>query len=264
MGHPAVHRAASALCSGRLSLSLSLSLLSLLFITLLTIQPTSAQETCQFFQSLAAPVASPNLRLCRSAKYLSSSCCDSASAKRAYNWVKEDDGCGFIYGNCERILTDLACHVNCAPDVIVTGVNYNNSRQVLPDKVVISEDFAERLWDYCKGYNWCGSQQFMTTDCRYLAIIVEGDSSGHTSDAIAASNTIADTCTSVWDVTPKTFAENILGVVVHSPADGDLGDRINPVTVPKGSAPSAIMLSAWSIMAAIIMGVFSVTVTSRL
>src|SRR4051812_23593488 len=111
--------------------------------------------------------------------------------------VYEDDGCGVVGYVCAVALSKVACAVNCATDLIVTGecgrptecvrarycivvsalhltlrassrlfptrapagVNYNNSRPVLPGKVVISASQASELYVACRGYAWCGTQQ---------------------------------------------------------------------------------------------------------
>src|SRR5690349_2622043 len=62
--------------------------------------------------------------LVRCGVYSQSTCCSDSAAKRAYNWIREDDGCGIVYGPCRKLLTDLSCAQSCSPNNIVTGYNY--------------------------------------------------------------------------------------------------------------------------------------------
>jgi len=81
--------------------------------------------------------------------------------------------------------------------------------------MVISMDDADRLFEACKPYAWCGTTQEMTTDCKFLAVKVKTDSRGRTIGATTSVKSARDTCTLVADLTPISFAENIIGVVVH-------------------------------------------------
>lgn len=151
---------------------------------------------------------------CGTEKYKGLSCCTRASAKRAYNYVYEDDGCGVVGYVCATALTNIACAVNCATDLVVSGYNYNNSRPVLPGKVVISATAAKTLYAACQGYAWCGTQQQMTTECSFLAVTIQARSKGSSSAQLSIRSS-PDTCTLVADLNPVSFAENILGLVVH-------------------------------------------------
>lgn len=157
--------------------------------------------------------------------------------------VWEDDGCGVVGYACARKLADLACATNCADDLIVTGVNYNNSRPVLPGKVVISASFAQELYTACNVYAWCGTQQQQTSSCSFLSVTVKRSSYSSGSSASVQTLSQPDTCTFVGDLDLVSFAENIIGVIVHT--DDNPLFAVTPVQVPYVGAASRGAV-AWS------------------
>jgi len=182
---------------------------------------------CQSFQALDYP-RPVSLNLCQA--YSASACCNSPTAKRAFNWVLEDDGCGIIppYTACRQLLTQLACAVNCLPDLIVTGVNYQAppNTTVIPGLPVICSSFADAMYAACATYSWCGIPQQMTSTCEFLAI----QTSGKTSSLNQV--TAADTCTWVGGpgMSSTAFLQNIIGVRV-AVVDGAVNSTIPGVCV---------------------------------
>lgn len=166
--------------------------------------------------------------------------------------VYEDDGCGVVGHGCATALANVACMTNCATDLVVTGYNYNNSRPVLPGKVVISASDAKTLYDACAGYGyaWCGTQQQFTSTCSFLSVVIKAKSKSSSSATLSVSSN-PDTCTLVADLNAVSFAENILGLVVHS--DDSVGFVSTVYKVPYLNPNSAAALHLSGVMTALLM-----------
>lgn len=236
--------------SRRAALLLGLGLVVALSLLSPSAAQAPAQPQCHTFQSLNEPTPSPWLTRCGSNKYKANSCCTTSAAKRAYNWVWEDDGCGIVGPVCALALSELACAVNCSPDLVVSGFNYHSDRPVLPGKVVVSDSFSKKLFSACQGYAWCGTQQQTSTDCAFLAVTTRAQGK-HTSTSLAIKSA-PDTCTLVVDLNPRSFAENILGLVVAQPHEEAIGMFSDVTGVPyypisaadAAGRPAALVLAA--------------------
>jgi hypothetical protein len=187
-------------------------------------------QNCGIWQSLSAPRvfgADFGTRCGEYANLSPGSCCTPSAAKRAYNWVLEDDGCGVVFNDCRKFLTDVACAVNCAADLVVTGVNYNTST-FGTGKIVLCRTWGVNVFEACRGYGWCAEHLRMSSDCTFLATAYSGKRS------YIVQRTVQDTCQLVEQLTATDFVENILGLVHHT--DDDTRFCTNPRSIARVAA----------------------------
>lgn len=234
--------------------------IAVLILAVLCLSAVVSAQQCSSFQSLAVPRPFFS-SMC--SIYVASSCCTASQAKRAYNWVAEDDGCGLIPANsqCSQFLTDLACSMSCAPNLVVTGKNYNNSTKP-NNRMVVCKSWAIAAFNACLGYSWCLPQTSFYSDCKTLATKkVYTNSGSKSSSTVLVTQSFADTCQPVaelYDYTntnvalglesgAQAFVENVLGLVYHG-ADDSTGTICNmPRVVPYYPRSSALGKSVVSI-----------------
>lgn len=162
--------------------------------------------------------------------YKTASCCDPGTAKRAYNWAYEDDGCGVVGGQCLRMTIDVACYVNCAPSL---PVNIDADIYLKP---LICDSYARSIYAACRSYAWCGTTQFDASTCQFL----QKKDYGRRVSGVEVVNAW-DTCTAVADITYLDFARKILKVDVapEGPINGTKVLCVDPITQPAVNAASS-------------------------
>jgi hypothetical protein len=178
----------------------------MLFILLLISMMTSCvvSQTCHPFQTFDTPRISPSQNYCK--MYQNSTCCDNGTAKRAYNWAYEDDGCGVVHNDCLKLSVDVACFINCSPNMTTIPVETFTG---VVQRPLVNYDWLQQIYNACLPYAWCGTSQLLTSTCTFL----QKASQSRGSDAITVIKSW-DTCTLVSELTIKEFAENILYVAI--------------------------------------------------
>jgi hypothetical protein len=183
---------------------------SLVILVLLAI-PMVAAQGCQPFQLYESPVVMYGAQKCSA--FANSACCGFGIATRAYNWAKEDDGCGVVSGDCLQLLTDIACHTNCAPNM-QTRVVENVRRPA------VCMSWVRRIYDACLPYQWCTTTQEQASTCAFMKTKTSTRRDGRYSSTTTTTSmqNAWDTCTMVDDITMTEFARKILEV---EPVDGN-------------------------------------------
>ena len=182
----------------------------LLIVSLTSVLLPLNGQSCQPFQLYENPVVMQGAQKCSA--FANSACCGFGIATRAYNWAKEDDGCGVVSGDCLQLLTDLACHVNCAPNMQAQVVN-----NIL--RPVVCTEWVRRIYEACLPYQWCTTTQEETSTCAFLQTKSTTSRQGrytHTTTSTTMQNAW-DTCTWIDDITMSEFARKILEVEPSSP-----------------------------------------------
>lgn len=161
---------------------------------------------CQPFQTYATPRNSDAIPSFPCSVYTSSGCCDSGTGFRAFNWAREDDGCGVVHDTCLQMSIDLACWRNCSPDLVLTT---NNATGV--PKPQVTPMWAQRIYDACKTTQWCGGSQALVSSCSYFEVKYKRKT------AITIKE-VTSTCTLIQDLTAGEFARSMLGIEVSATA----------------------------------------------
>jgi hypothetical protein len=181
----------------------------IIILTLLWIitEASDLNQTCHPFQTFDQPRVLPLQKYCN--LYQNNSCCDSGTAKRAYNWAYDDDGCGIVYGECLRLSVDIACYLNCSPNMTMKKVNTFTGDTYRP---VIPEQWAQKIYNACISYSWCGTSQFLTSTCTAFQIKTQHTYKSSVDVLIKVDKW--DTCSSVSDMNLEEFVDNILDVAI--------------------------------------------------
>jgi hypothetical protein len=199
------------------------------FLVLLLFITSVVSQTCHPFQTYDTPRISPLQKYCT--MYQNYTCCDNGTAKRAYNWAYEDDGCGIVYNDCLRLSIDVACFLNCSPNM--TSVKVETFTGIV-HRPLVDQYWLEKIYTACLPYAWCGTSQLLTSTCVFLQKIQQYRSS----DAVTTVNR-KDTCTFVSDLTMEEFAENILYVAI---------DYNNTIPIPAHEISLGITLTSGNIL----------------
>lgn len=184
---------------------------------------------CQPFQLFETPAPLNRTKQCSG--FASSACCGAGIAARAYNWAKEDDGCGVVSGACLTLLTDLSCHTNCAPNLAV-----NTTAGIPGFRPAICRSWALSIYNACGAYQWCTSSQQQVSTCSFLQTkttrVRTGNNryTGVTSSALVGAS---DTCTNVNDLELNEFARKILQVEVIEDGQGPCNSPMVQPAIPK-------------------------------
>jgi hypothetical protein len=174
------------------------------------IDPSNAigSVPCAPWQTYDCSADTQPLRGTLCTNWQANSCCDAGTAKRAINWALEDDGCGVVGGTCLQKLVDIACHMNCAPNIINGTLLTQAGASLRPQ---ICGDWADSAWDACQSYSWCGTNQLETSTCQFKQV-----KRTQTRSRTVVSTEIVnayDTCTLVARLTPIEFSEQILNII---------------------------------------------------